>query len=56
MFSKISLIKEQDFDEKTVVFLKNYCLNSMKNISKVKKMDNKQGSSIGNYLRGKKEI
>lgn len=56
MFSKIQLIKEQEFDEKTVIFLKNYTVNSIKNINKAKKGDAKQGSSITNLLRTKKEI
>lgn len=56
MFSKIQTIKAQDYDEKTVIFLKNYTVNSIKNINKVKKGDSKMGSSMTNFLRGKKDV
>lgn len=55
MFTKISSIKESEFDEKTVLFLKNYTLNAMKNIKITKKADPKMGNSVTNFLKGKKE-
>ena len=55
LFQKISTIRENEFDEKTVIFLKNYTLNAMKNLRLAKKGDTKSGSTMSNFLRVKKE-
>ena len=34
---KLKSLKENEFDEKLVVFLKNFTLNTMKNINKLRK-------------------
>ena len=52
---KLRTFKENDFDEKLVIFLKNFTLNSMKNIRAIKKGDGKSGL-MGNILSKKKEV
>lgn len=52
---KLQTFKENDFDEKLVIFLKNFTLNSMKNIRAIKKSDAKSGL-MGNILSKKKEV
>lgn len=39
LFLRISTIKESDYDEKTIIFLKNYTLSAMKNIKSSKKVE-----------------
>jgi len=34
---KLKSLKENEFDEKLVIFLKNFTLNTMKNINKLRK-------------------
>jgi len=55
MFSKISSIRESEFDEKTVIFLKNYILNTMKNFKYTKRNDPKSGMTMTNLFRGSKK-
>lgn len=55
LFMKVQSIKENEFDEKLVNFLRNYTLNSLKNIRYVKRGESKPGV-LNNLLRNKKEI
>jgi len=38
-FNKLQTIKESEYDEKMVLFLRNYTLNTMKNIRNARKGD-----------------
>jgi hypothetical protein len=49
--SKFKSIKEADFDEKLVVFLKNYTLNTMKNITKLRA--SVKTSIVNKFIKGK---
>jgi hypothetical protein len=55
LFSRISTIKESEYDEKTITFLKFYTLSALKNIRSSKKVEQKSNSSMSSFLRGKKE-
>lgn len=51
---KISNIKESDFDEKTVTFLKNFTLNAKKNFRQ-QKIEGKSAYSLSNLVGGGKK-
>jgi hypothetical protein len=50
--AKLKAMKESDFDEKFVTFLKNYTLNTMKNIEKIRSASTKQ-SIVGKIISSK---
>lgn len=49
-------VKESEYDEKSVIFLKNYTLNVLRNLRNYKKNENKQGSYINNFLNKKRDM
>ena len=54
--SKLRGIKESDFDEKLVNFLKQFTLNAMKNIRNYKQQFAKNNSLVSNLMNKKKEV
>jgi len=53
---KLRSIKESDFDEKLVNFLKQFTLNAMKNIKNFKHQFAKSGGIVSNLMNKKKDI
>jgi predicted class III extradiol MEMO1 family dioxygenase len=53
---KLKVIKESDFDEKLVNFLKQFTLNAMKNIRNFKLASSKGQGIVSNIMNKKKEV
>lgn len=53
---KLKVIKESDFDEKLVNFLKQFTLNAMKNIRNFKLASSKRQGIVSNIMNKKKEV
>jgi len=53
---KLKVIKESDFDEKLVNFLKQFTLNAMKNIRNFKLASSKSQGIVSNIMNKKKEV
>ena len=56
LFTKIQSIKENEFDEKLVNFLKNYTLKTMNNLKNLKKGESRQGVVAGFLRNNKKDV
>mmetsp|Transcript_8862 Transcript_8862/g.8233 ORF Transcript_8862/g.8233 Transcript_8862/m.8233 type:complete len:493 (+) Transcript_8862:1431-2909(+) len=57
LYQRISTIKESQYDEKTVNFLKSYTLSSMRSLRNTKKNENqKMGNSVTGFFKNKKEV
>ena len=55
MQGKLSGIKIEDYDEKMVHFLKNYTLNSMRNIRRLRQLNEQKGGVISGLMGAKKK-
>jgi hypothetical protein len=56
LFLKIQSIKENEFDEKLVNFLKNYTVKTARNLKALKKGGDSRPGFVGNLLRNKTSV
>lgn len=55
LYQKISTINQNEYDDKMVIFLKNYTLSAMKNLKQNKQPVNQKGGVVQKFFQGKKD-